>query len=169
MIHFSFEGSFLALSTFGRQVNTSVGPFAEMCEYSAFDSSSPVIWLLPDIFREGIRACRLQMGFCGRDSCVTGAINRPRSWPVMLLHFEAACQRRPSTALLDCCSQHGGAVWRVRMLVLCVDRLFIEFSEQMDDILSGVAYRKSQLEYLESFVPLGLPPREFLNPICVFS
>lgn len=31
MIHFSFEGSFLYLSTFGRQVNTSVGPFAEMC------------------------------------------------------------------------------------------------------------------------------------------
>jgi hypothetical protein len=32
MIHFSFEGSFLYLSTFGRQVNTSVGPFAELCE-----------------------------------------------------------------------------------------------------------------------------------------
>lgn len=32
MIHFTFEGSFLYLSTFGRQVNTSVGPFAEMCE-----------------------------------------------------------------------------------------------------------------------------------------
>jgi hypothetical protein len=31
MIHFSFEGSFLFLSTFGRQVNTSTGPFAEMC------------------------------------------------------------------------------------------------------------------------------------------
>lgn len=31
MIHFSFEGSFLYLSTFGRQVNTSVGPFAELC------------------------------------------------------------------------------------------------------------------------------------------
>jgi hypothetical protein len=33
MIHFSFEGSFLFLSTFGRQVNTSVGPFAELCAY----------------------------------------------------------------------------------------------------------------------------------------
>lgn len=33
MIHFSFEGSFLYLSTFGRSVNTSVGPFAELCEY----------------------------------------------------------------------------------------------------------------------------------------
>ena len=32
MIHFSFEGSFLWLSVFGRQVNTSTGPFAEMCE-----------------------------------------------------------------------------------------------------------------------------------------
>jgi hypothetical protein len=32
VVHVSFEiGSFLALSTFGRQVNTSVGPFAEMC------------------------------------------------------------------------------------------------------------------------------------------
>ncbi|KAF7980502.1 hypothetical protein HWV62_38008 [Athelia sp. TMB] len=38
MIHFSFEGSFLALSTFGRQVNTSVGPFAEMWkEYARAD------------------------------------------------------------------------------------------------------------------------------------
>ena len=31
LIHFIFEGSFLYLSTFGREVNTSVGPFAEMC------------------------------------------------------------------------------------------------------------------------------------------
>ncbi|KAL0961389.1 hypothetical protein HGRIS_006340 [Hohenbuehelia grisea] len=38
MIHFSFEGSFLYLSTFGRQVSTSVGPFAEMWkEYAAAD------------------------------------------------------------------------------------------------------------------------------------
>ncbi|KZT23475.1 Emopamil-binding protein [Neolentinus lepideus HHB14362 ss-1] len=38
MIHFSFEGSFLWLSTFGRQVNTSVGPFAEMWkEYARAD------------------------------------------------------------------------------------------------------------------------------------
>lgn len=33
MIHFSFEGSFLYLSVFGRQVNTSTGPFAELCAY----------------------------------------------------------------------------------------------------------------------------------------
>lgn len=33
LIHFSFEGSFLWLSTFGRQVNASAGPFAELCEY----------------------------------------------------------------------------------------------------------------------------------------
>lgn len=31
MIHFSFEGSFLYLSTFGRSVNASQGPFAELC------------------------------------------------------------------------------------------------------------------------------------------
>ncbi|TFK69528.1 Emopamil-binding protein [Pluteus cervinus] len=38
MIHFSFEGSFLYLSTFGRQVNTSIGPFAELWkEYAAAD------------------------------------------------------------------------------------------------------------------------------------
>jgi len=38
MIHFSFEGSFLFLSTFGRQVNTSVGPFAELWkEYTLAD------------------------------------------------------------------------------------------------------------------------------------
>ncbi|KAJ3715501.1 Emopamil-binding protein [Lentinula raphanica] len=38
MIHFSFEGSFLYLSVFGRQVNTSTGPFAEMWrEYAAAD------------------------------------------------------------------------------------------------------------------------------------
>ncbi|KAF8192192.1 Emopamil-binding protein [Pholiota molesta] len=38
MIHFSFEGSFLWLSVFGRQVNTSSGPFAEMWrEYAAAD------------------------------------------------------------------------------------------------------------------------------------
>jgi len=30
MIRFSLEGSFLVLSTFGRQVNTSKGPFAEL-------------------------------------------------------------------------------------------------------------------------------------------
>ncbi|KAI0917313.1 hypothetical protein AcW1_007469 [Taiwanofungus camphoratus] len=39
MIHFTFEGSFLYLSTFGRQVNTSVGPFAEMWrEYAHADA-----------------------------------------------------------------------------------------------------------------------------------
>ncbi|KAF9479938.1 Emopamil-binding protein [Pholiota conissans] len=38
MIHFSFEGSFLWLSVFGRQVNTSSGPFAELWrEYAAAD------------------------------------------------------------------------------------------------------------------------------------
>lgn len=36
MIHFSFEGSFLYLSTFGRQVNTSIGPFAELCRSTYF-------------------------------------------------------------------------------------------------------------------------------------
>ncbi|KAF8264758.1 Emopamil-binding protein [Lactarius quietus] len=39
LIHFIFEGSFLALSTFGRTVNTSSGAFAEMWrEYTAADS-----------------------------------------------------------------------------------------------------------------------------------
>ncbi|KAF9005424.1 Emopamil-binding protein [Cyathus striatus] len=38
LIHFSFEGSWLFLSMFGRQVNTSAGPFAEMWrEYAAAD------------------------------------------------------------------------------------------------------------------------------------
>lgn len=34
MIHFTFEGSFLYLSTFGRTANSSVGPFAELCKLS---------------------------------------------------------------------------------------------------------------------------------------
>lgn len=33
LIHFSFEGSFLYLSTFGRSVNTSTGIFADLCEH----------------------------------------------------------------------------------------------------------------------------------------
>ncbi|KAG6849330.1 hypothetical protein H0H93_009375 [Arthromyces matolae] len=38
LIHFFFEGSFLYLSLFGRQVNTSTGPLAEMWrEYAAAD------------------------------------------------------------------------------------------------------------------------------------
>jgi len=38
MIRFSVEGSFLVLSTFGRQVNTSTGPFAELWkEYARAD------------------------------------------------------------------------------------------------------------------------------------
>nr|GAT60110.1 predicted protein [Mycena chlorophos] len=38
MTHFTFEGSFLYLSTFGRSVNTSVGPLADMWrEYAAAD------------------------------------------------------------------------------------------------------------------------------------
>ncbi|KAK7056930.1 hypothetical protein VNI00_002648 [Paramarasmius palmivorus] len=36
MIHFSYEGSFLYLSTFGRQVNTSTGPLAKMWQEYAF-------------------------------------------------------------------------------------------------------------------------------------
>jgi hypothetical protein len=36
MIHTSFEGSFLYLSVFGRQVNTSEGMFASMCKYTLF-------------------------------------------------------------------------------------------------------------------------------------
>ncbi|KAH9985074.1 Emopamil-binding protein [Russula compacta] len=39
LIHFIFEGSFLALSTFGRTVNTSTGVFAQMWhEYAAADT-----------------------------------------------------------------------------------------------------------------------------------
>jgi len=39
MIHFSFEGSFLYLSTFGRSVNTSTGVFAELWkEYTLADA-----------------------------------------------------------------------------------------------------------------------------------
>ncbi|KAI0248624.1 Emopamil-binding protein [Lactifluus subvellereus] len=39
LIHFIFEGSFLALSTFGRTVNASEGPFAQMWrEYAAADA-----------------------------------------------------------------------------------------------------------------------------------
>ncbi|KAI0266084.1 Emopamil-binding protein [Gloeopeniophorella convolvens] len=39
LIHFIFEGSFLWLSTFGRTVDTSVGPLAQMWrEYAAADS-----------------------------------------------------------------------------------------------------------------------------------
>jgi len=38
MIHFSFEGSFLYLSVFGRTVNSSIGPFAELWkEYARAD------------------------------------------------------------------------------------------------------------------------------------
>jgi len=38
LIHFIFEGSFLWLSVFGRQVNTQTGPFAQMWkEYAASD------------------------------------------------------------------------------------------------------------------------------------
>ncbi|KAJ3565445.1 hypothetical protein NP233_g7625 [Leucocoprinus birnbaumii] len=38
LIHFSYEGSWLYYSTFGRQVNTSTGPLAQMWkEYSAAD------------------------------------------------------------------------------------------------------------------------------------
>ncbi|KAF8158532.1 Emopamil-binding protein [Crassisporium funariophilum] len=38
LIHFTFEGSFLWLSVFGRQVNTEAGPFADMWrEYAAAD------------------------------------------------------------------------------------------------------------------------------------
>lgn len=34
LIHFCYEGSWLYYSTFGRQVNTSVGPLAQMCTLS---------------------------------------------------------------------------------------------------------------------------------------
>ena len=33
LIHFIIEGSFIALSTYGRTVNTSSGMFAEMCTF----------------------------------------------------------------------------------------------------------------------------------------
>lgn len=39
LIHFTFEGPFLWMSVFGRQVNTQSGPFAQMWrEYAAADS-----------------------------------------------------------------------------------------------------------------------------------
>lgn len=39
LIHFTFEGPFLWMSVFGRQVNTQTGPFAQMWrEYAAADS-----------------------------------------------------------------------------------------------------------------------------------
>ncbi|KAL1660613.1 Emopamil-binding protein [Schizophyllum commune] len=38
LIHFFYEGSFLWLSMFGRQVNTSTGPLAEMCAYAFADA-----------------------------------------------------------------------------------------------------------------------------------
>jgi hypothetical protein len=36
MIHFTYEGSWLYLSTFGRTVNASKGPLAEMCAFPTF-------------------------------------------------------------------------------------------------------------------------------------
>jgi len=36
LIHFIFEGSFIALSTFGRTVDTSSGIFAELCAFTCF-------------------------------------------------------------------------------------------------------------------------------------
>jgi hypothetical protein len=42
LIHFTFEGPWLYLSTFGRQVNTSEGVFAELCTLVALlNLSSP--------------------------------------------------------------------------------------------------------------------------------
>ncbi|KAJ3477378.1 hypothetical protein NLI96_g10499 [Meripilus lineatus] len=64
MIHFTFEGSFLYLSTFGRQVVTSSGPFAELWkEYARADArwgvSDPTIVSLEilTVFGAGLICC----------------------------------------------------------------------------------------------------------------
>lgn len=64
LIHFIFEGSFLYLSTFGREVNTSVGPFAEMCTCLPFVNAQSI----ENHYRERICSRRLPLGLLGPNS-----------------------------------------------------------------------------------------------------
>jgi len=86
------------------------------------------------------RVCprRFPMGLCGRDNSISRNFDSPWSWSDMLLYIEAAHQRRPRSALLDCDSEHSGIIWR------------------MDDFLSRVAHWKRKSRYLESSISLGL-------------
>ena len=87
LIHFSFEGSWLYLSTFGRQVITSEGPLAEMCTFPF-----PPLQLHQAqryATRERIHTCRLQMGHCRSYRRLPRTVDRPRRWTLVLLHPQA--------------------------------------------------------------------------------
>lgn len=160
LIHFTFEGPFLFLSTFGRQVNTSSGPLAEMCTFwpsqSYLDHESPSI-----SHRERICSGRLPMGCIRSDGRLTRNPNRLRRWAALLLHPRSACKGRPCSPLLAGCVEHGGALRRVRITPVrqaCGDGW--PSLMQMDDVLSWMAWWESQFEHFECTLLMGLPFRE---------
>ena len=122
LIHFIFEGSFLWLSVFGRQVNTQSGPFAELCMLMNLH-----VWRFPynyHCFRERILCCRLQMGCCWSCCRFSRNLDCSRCWTFVLLHFEAACKWWSCTSLLVGRALYGWTLWRVRVIE-CKWRHFI--------------------------------------------
>lgn len=65
MIHFTFEGSFLYLSTIGGTVNENVGPFAELCMCHAHHSTH--------LLRHSLHICFIREGICAR-RCSLGVV-----------------------------------------------------------------------------------------------
>ena len=70
---------------------------------------------LVDNRRERVCPRRFPMGLFGRDNSLSRNFDRPWSWSNLLLYIEAAHQRWPRPALLDCGFEHSGIIWRVRV------------------------------------------------------
>lgn len=142
MIHTGFEGSFLYLSVFGRQVNTSSGPFATMC---TFQISTLFIdmHILHGLFmiRERICRGRLPVGLLWSHRRVPRDPDCPWGSSIVPLHPQTIGERWSCKALLDSFAKHGGALWGVRFwtptLGFYFDRVFRSWMTFCPEWLTG--------------------------------
>src|SRR5712671_6633587 len=87
LIHFIIEGSFIALSTYGRTVNTSSGMFAEMCTlpshpHLCLPSLHALVCVVLGLRRARIHRGRRALGHRQPDRRLARATNGIRCWSV---------------------------------------------------------------------------------------
>ena len=101
MIHFTYEGSWLYLSIFGRTVDGSKGPLIEMCGFLTLLRNVREVYHRPFTNRERIRKRRSPLGRGQSNPRLPQNLHRLRRCTVMLLYHQPTHQERHYEALLD--------------------------------------------------------------------
>ena len=116
-IHFTFEGSFLYHSTFGRQVNTSTNLFAKLCQaIFTFRSRATIPYM--KFYRARICSRRFSLGLLRPNHRLTRNPYRSRRRTAVLTHSQPDAQKWPSETLLDNCIEYCWTIRRVSSLIL---------------------------------------------------